>query len=88
MDMKYIIVTHRGLPCPILFCPLLTHSEVAESLRKQVESAGFVSFGNGTVVVPYGKSHSLNLGPHEDDQAVIKQSLGIKLFETGEKDDV
>jgi len=63
----------------IIFPDTLKHSDVAAVMRNLVgepRGAGFVNVRDDEVF-PYGRSVSLHLGPHQDDQLALKRALGL-----------
>jgi hypothetical protein len=56
MNPKYIIVEEAGLPCPIVFNPVLSHKKMAAG--RKVLGAGFCQHVGGRWKV-HGESNSL-----------------------------
>ncbi len=78
-NMKYLMIGEHKTP--ILFCPTLTHSQVARHMcgADSVKSAGFVSFGvdeKGEVSVSaHGSSESLKIDSAPEEDSRILQRL-------------
>jgi len=73
---KYIIVQDGGLELPVIFSPLLKHSEVAG--QRRIVAAGFCDISNNEVAC-WGKSVSLDIEsrPEEDAKLIRRQILGL-----------
>jgi len=83
-DRKYIVATcGDDFSHVTVFSWTLTHSDVAKGIRRSmrsshltgpftIRSAGFID-NRGR---PYGRSESLNLDGHEDDEEVLRDFLG------------
>jgi hypothetical protein len=75
MKTKYISILYNGMPTPIVFPPFVEHKVMWEHFRRYATllGAGFIEGGNVT-----GRSESLDLDPHENDQELIDMLLNRK----------
>ena len=73
MKSKYIIVKHAGMEIPIVFSPLLLHTEVAG--KKQVRSAGFCKLDAAGKWIVGGQSVSLALNARRQDAEILNTHL-------------
>ena len=73
---KYIIIKGGGLELPVVFSPLLKHSDVAKGFV--IAAAGFCDISNNEVAC-WGKSVSLDIEsrPVEDAYLIRRQILGL-----------
>ena len=65
MNPKYIIVEECGLPCPIVFNPVLNHKKIATG--RKVLGAGFCQHIGGSWKV-HGESNSLGFTATDADE--------------------
>lgn len=73
--MKYIVYkTDRKFEEIILFSENVTHSEMANFLKKEVISAGFVCITNNYCHC-YGKSISLDLSSRKEDTILLRKAV-------------
>lgn len=73
MKAKYIIIEHKALEVPIVFSPILQHSEVAGN--KKVISAGFCRADEDGVYSVWGESISLKVKSRPEDAEIINKYL-------------
>jgi len=82
MKLKYIMTDQRYF---IMFPITLNHDEVAAANRRllpgEVRSAGFVNFRMNDdeilEAVPFGKSISLKMEAHPDDEGIINRAMNL-----------
>jgi hypothetical protein len=73
---KYIIVNNMGIECPIVFSPLLKHSDIL--VEGKTVSAGFCFQKKGLGELSYetyGKSVSLNLSSRPEDAEILNKLI-------------
>ena len=81
---KYIIIENMGIPCPIMFSPLLSHARIAGDSK--VISAGFFEvFITGDMesnkeisaieVNTFGKSTTLKIDSNKEDKEILRKVL-------------
>ncbi len=85
--MKFLTLQRQGGPkIPVLFAGDISHADVAAIFaadRYATLSAGFVRFGRLGTVETLDRSTSLNLGPAEDDAALIGAFYRVTLGSIG-----
>ena len=74
-NCKYIVVKKGDKLIPIVFPSSENHQEIAELIGGTVLSAGFANF-RGTVKA-VGKSVSLEMGPDEGDNSLLRIFLDV-----------
>jgi hypothetical protein len=87
MKAKYITVMNDGVPCAIVFDPILVHRDVAQAFRLPVLGAGFVELKVTPVVgggvadfIAHGESESLGVKSQgEEDSRLIRRAFGYRL---------
>lgn len=73
---KYLVIELEGIPQPVVFSELTTHSDVAQALRGTVLSAGFCYIAEGLYVC-YGESVSCRVKSRGDeDSKILNRLLG------------
>ena len=80
---KYIIIDNMGIPCPIMFSPLLSHAEIAK--ESKVISAGFFEvFLNNDKEIKinvFGKSTTLKIDRNKNDEEILRKVLVYQEYE-------
>lgn len=82
-DRKYIVITVHEDTHVLVFDWFLRHDDMWKGARRslrhigqlsgaEVRSAGFIDYRGR----PYGRSESLNIDGHEDDEMVLREFLG------------
>lgn len=73
-QVKYITIRSAMFDTAIVFGSVMGHNDVA----KIFQAAGFTVLGAGFVDhegKPYGRSTSLKIGPHEQDEFLLRYSM-------------
>lgn len=69
---KYIVyIGPADMPTPVIFPPWVQHKAIADGLKVQPRSAGFIKIEKSGRLVCRGESDSLNLKPHDEDAEVL-----------------
>ena len=72
--MKYIIFKDNDILKPIIFPDHINHSEIKLDNAHPV-SAGFMSINSFGLIETHGRSESLNLGPMECDEDLLRYAI-------------
>lgn len=77
MKAKYLIILSRGLELPVVFNPIIDHSQMAGNAT--VVSAGFCSKGDNGQFSTWGGSVSLKMQSREGDADILNKRLQIEV---------